>query len=159
MSCPIVDCQLQDCRSQCGYLKWFGNLSDCDVSLQYRLPRGNIWHSLGEFPSGNHTEFGGGVLLLPSEAEIRAVRTANNSNNKNEVVADWGNVGKGLPSLFIDNSMCTKSSVNEKLTSCPPQVVQTVVSKCVPNWLLWSGIVLGLICLIMGIVIRMTPAM
>lgn len=157
--CPIVDCQLQNCRSKCGYLKWFGNLSDCDVSLEYRLPHGELWHSLGEFASGNHTEFGGGVLLLPSQAEIRAVKSRTETGTEvNEVIADWGNVGNGLPSLFIDNSMCTKSSVSGSAASpsvCSPSQPSspqtTVIYTGAPNWLLWAGIVLALICLIMGI--------
>ncbi len=150
--CPIVDCMRPECRSRCGTVSWFGNLSDCDVSLQFQMP-GGIWHSLGTYPPGMHTELGGGALLLPESVNLRVIETPEPGHENDatvHVVQDWGRLGPGLPSLYIDNSMCTKlaPSATAALKPAPPPVARTIAQRP-PTWLMQSAWILAALAVIL----------
>lgn len=104
MACPVVDCSRVECSSKCGRISWFGNMSDCTVRLEYQHGSDGLWHSLGEYAPGMHSELGGGTLLLPSDSNIRVVDV----NGK--VVQNYGRLGDGLHTLYVDSSMCQTST-------------------------------------------------
>jgi hypothetical protein len=143
--CAVVECFRPECASQCGFIKWFGNLSDCYVTLQYQLEEGKIWHSLGTYPPGNQIELGGGVLMLPSSARIRVVEavaanSTTGSFQEGRVIADWGVVGTGQPTLFVDNSNCRKQGGDTPGTTSPCMTAASPAAPCInkrkpPLWL------------------------
>jgi len=109
-SCPVVDCFQPACRSKCGGISNFINLSNCHVQLEYRLANEQLWHSLGAYAPGVRTELGGGTILLPEDADIRAVHQKPHSQEK-QVIANWGRLTfPGLPTLFVDSSMCQREA-------------------------------------------------
>lgn len=131
MACPIVDCSKPECAQKCGNIDWVGNMSECSVTLQYRLPRSAIWYNLSDFPPGSKTELGGGTVLLPGDAVLRVVET----NNPEHIILDLGRIGIGLPSIYIDSNMCKLS----KVTSMPSLPKSNSV-----NWILvafWASII------------------
>ena len=138
--CTEVNCLRPECIDKCGPVQWFGNLSPCHVRFEYQVPGGSLWHSLGEYYPGNHTELGAGALWLPRESTVRAVDV-----HTGRVVQNWGRVGAGVPSLFVDNTMCAVP-VEETLSMKSVQK-----KKLTP--LQWSAISLVLIALILGIVV------
>lgn len=143
--CAVVECFRPECASQCGFLKWFGNLSDCDVTLQYQLEEGKVWHSLGTYPPGNQIELGGGVLLLPSLAKIRVVEALPGDTpgtfKDGRVLANWGVIGTGLPTLFVDNSNCRRAegavNVSNSSSSAAPSPAVPCKNKVKPPMWLW----------------------
>jgi hypothetical protein len=143
--CSLVQCFRPECRKKCGYLKWFGNLSDCDVTLEYKLEDGTLWHSLGQYPPGNHSELGGGALLLPSTSTVRAVET-----KSGKVLANWGTLGQGFPSLFIDTTMCSqeKPSATPLSTSSASSLLKSTRKKT--TWLLVLG---GMMVVVLGFIL------
>jgi len=150
MSCPVVECMRSECISKCGPISWFGNLSDCDVTLQYQLGENGLWHSLGQYPAGMHTELGGGALYLPSESNIRVIETPVNpsSTDPPRIIQNWGQIGSGLPSLYIDNSMCSrdKNIPKSQLSACPkPRECPSVVKKQPLQWVIFLGFILSVI--------------
>ena len=138
--CSDVNCLRPECIGKCGSIQWFGNLSPCHVRFEYQAPGGSIWHSLGEYYPGNHTELGSGALWLPREATVRAVDI-----HTGRVVQNWGRIGAGLASLFVDNSMC---SVPAEATLA----LRTVQKKRLEP-LQWSAIALVGVALILAITV------
>jgi hypothetical protein len=170
--CPIVECMRKECRDKCGTISWFGNLSNCDVTLQYQIGEGGIWHSLGEFAPGMHTELGGGALFLPSESIVRVIETPLHTNNDDDgggegkvrVIQNWGKVGTGLPSLYIDNSMCNMQNEERKkrkeaqcssTSSSSPQKQSNGNGNVggPPKWLLISCVILALLSVMLSLLV------
>lgn len=102
-----VNCANPACRSKCGWIQWFGNLSDCTVILQYQLTSGGVWHSLGEYGPSQSTELNGGILMLPQEVNLRAIRKPQpGDTGPPEVVSNWGRLGTSLQSLYVGDDKC-----------------------------------------------------
>jgi hypothetical protein len=139
--CAVVECFRPECASQCGYIKFFANLSDCHVTLQYQLEDGKVWHSLGTYPPGNQIELGGGVLMLPSSAKIRVVEALPGSTmasfEEGRVIADWGLVGTGLPTLYVDNSNCRTGSTSPNKNGVASPAPPPCITKNKPPLWLW----------------------
>lgn len=128
-SCPHqrLDCSDVRCIGQCGVLKWFGNLSDCTVELQYQAENENLWHSLGQYAPHTRTELGRGAIFLPQSSNIRVI----DIKNKKEIV-NYGRLGKGLPHLFVDSTNCTENSQIAGLSSSTSSLYSTSSSSCPP---------------------------
>ena len=101
-----VNCANPECRSMCGWIQWFGNLSDCTVILQYQMQPGGLWHSLGEYGPGQSTELGGGILMLPQEVNLRAIQKPTDPAAPPKVVSNWGRLGTSLQSLYVGGDKC-----------------------------------------------------
>jgi len=120
------------------------------VALQYRLEGGVLWHSLGNYSPGHHAELGGGVLLLPATASIRAVETQTADSDQPRVIADWGNIGEGLPTVYVDTTMCNRQStvnVSPGASPAPPPSPQKGPSQ----WILWAAAIFAVIALIVAL--------
>lgn len=170
-----VDCSRPECRDKCGWLQWFGNLTNCTVILQYQTDDEGIWHSLGEYGPNQHTELGGGVLLMPQNVNLRAIRIPPAGTTRSpDVVASWGRLGPHVPSLVLSPDRCRESDPqrlgqdnpadhNPALTSSSSSSVASVQvafspshassgncqkgSVCI-NWVLF-----GFICSLLGVAI------
>lgn len=142
--CQVTECMRPECIHKCGPISWFGNMSDCDVTLQYKLGEEGLWRSLGQYGPGMHTELGGGALWLPQEARVRAVESSPSlftDPSTGRVIQDWGRLGSGLPSLYVDNTMCVRDSTTA--TAPAPPVPCTTVKQCPPRWLWVSTCILA----------------
>lgn len=115
--CRILRCSDPACQSQCGFLEFFTNLSNCTVTLQYQVQNDAPWHSLGTYGPGEKILLNGGALFLPKTSNIRVIKTDHpNSGQKSPtIITNWGNLGSGLPKLFVDNSMCNQESATESM--------------------------------------------
>jgi len=121
------DCSLEKCHSNCGIIRWFGNLSQCPVTLQYQDRPGGLWHSLGTYGPGQTIELGSGAIYLPSNSNIRAIHAEDPKLNRPpQVVTDWGRIGQGMASLSVDDAggcQTTQTSATPILSppvSAPP---------------------------------------
>jgi hypothetical protein len=141
--CPVVECMLPECMDQCAAVSYFGNLSSCTVLLQFQLNSAGLWHSLGEYGPGVHTELGGGALFLPRTSNLRAV-----NKKTGQVITDFGNLGTGLRTLYVDNSMCSDSGT--KTTGQETKSTETVNAEPSKHE---SGILLLLliVCSLLGV--------
>ena len=138
-------------------------MSDCDVTLQYQNQQGGLWHSLGEYKPGVHTELGGGALMLPKESNVRVIETPTDEQSRQNprVIQNYGRLGVGLPSLYIDKSMCSapsavSSSSQQQQQQQPPPQQQTspLIRTGPPAWLWLSAAILALLALLVTLVDR-----
>lgn len=122
MSCSVdsVDCSRPECRQLCGVLKYFKNLSDCTVVLQWSPPRGDVWYSLGVYAPNDSVELGGGALLMPSECNVRCIEL-----KSQKIVANWGRIGSGLPSLFVTKEQCQLPNDADNAPVTPSDLPET----------------------------------
>lgn len=128
-------------------MEWFGNLSSCQVRLEYKTGEEDTWHSLGEYGPGQHTELGGGTLLLPASSSLRVVEV-----KSGDMISNIGRLGKGLPPVYVDNTNCqagsaTTPSAEPPERTCPPPGHVTA-----GQWAL-AGVILGLLALTGGALI------
>lgn len=137
--CPSdeINCLRPECLSQCGPVQWLGNLSTCKIRFEYKPPGNKHWDSLGEYEPGAHTTLDGGSLWMPKETAIRAVNA-----HTGKVVQNWGRVGDGLSSLYIDNAMCSGSFSDEKSATLSHKKVDVYQ---ISTWVLLSVAVLLII--------------
>ncbi len=105
------NCNVPGCISKCGQLSWFGNLSECTVVLQYKVPQEDEWRSLGMYHPGEHLDLGNGALWLPHDARLRVLQIPRQGTDlKNpKLVVEFGQIGSGLPDLYVDQSMCQEA--------------------------------------------------
>lgn len=150
-ACPLVECSNPACLDHCGSIQWFGNLSNCHVSLEYRLETGTLWHSLGLYGPGDKTELSGGAIYLPSDAILRTVNA-----KTGKVISEYGRLGQGFSTLYVDSTMC-EGAIDSSQRESPTQSV-AAAPQCpaiIPLWWLWWASLLVLICaVITGLVIK-----
>jgi hypothetical protein len=123
--------------------------------MQYQIRNGGLWHSLGEYLPGMHTELGGGALFLPKDVNIRVIETPKTAKEQDapRVIQNWGVLGDGLRSLYINNDMCYRERSDNNSSSpspvnhnaCPP------TKKPVPTWLIYSVSIIALLALVAGV--------
>jgi len=153
-NCPIIECMRPECIPQCGPISWFGNLSDCDVTLEYQTTEGGLWHSLGQFPAGMHTELGGGALYLPQHANLRVIETPSIINpGTPRIIQNWGRVGAGRESLYIDNTMCSKPRDAVPTVGASPCAAPPPCPHSPPNWFYQSIVIVLVLALLLGLVV------
>lgn len=142
-----VDCSRPGCRNKCGWLQWFGNLSNCTVVLQYQNEEGGLWHSLGEYGPNQHTELGGGIVLLPQEVNVRVIEKPDpSSTGPPKEIANYGRLGSSLPSLYVTANQCFSGKASAQAPqatqfSQPSQASQIAQSQPVKiSWFWWAFI-------------------
>jgi hypothetical protein len=95
------------------------------------------------------------MLLLPSTASVRAIETPSNPNSTDppRTVANWGVIGPGIPTLFVDSKQCSKPLVNNSanVTTAPLESKYTfATAKNRPPMWLWVSV---LVCSVLAITI------
>jgi hypothetical protein len=160
-----IDCSKPQCRNKCGWIQWFGNLSDCTVILQYQDSQGGLWHSLGEYAPGQKTELGGGVILLPQNVNIRAIKKPELTDEGSvQVVLNWGRLGESSPSLFVSAQRCSSAQDTTTQVSIPSAgtaetagtagtAQETSKGKFQVNWTVWI-----IVCLLVGVALSLSIA-
>lgn len=133
--CAIVDCGEMECikEAKCGSIQWFGNLTECAVMLQYNIPPSKTWFSMGVFQPGEHMDLAQGALYLPSKAQMRAIKA-----DSGEVLTNYGEIGQGIHSLYIDSDMCRPTAQAPAQT---PVASPTAANSSVWVWFVLTGLI------------------
>ena len=92
----FINCALPEYRDQCANLMWFGNLSDKTVRLEIIYPGTQLWTTIGTFLPGDRLDINPGALLVPQDAQLRAV-----DNTSSKTLEHCGRVGLGDKTFYV----------------------------------------------------------